>query len=244
MEEKKVMRGFAERVGYTEAEVNHYYNFPPKGCGLNTRAKGIGIAYLSKVSLILFLSLMPIIASAADSKRGVTDLAVIPLQLGVNTVERFASDGRPAIIAMGWRDNGNAHGYNFFLVLMPSAVGKTDWNVVDIVPDDQNSRDFIRDDPHADEDFVSSVRFARGKTNGVAATLLITATRQILPDKSIPEPSIVVFKVYRLEANIEGDIGITRDFFKQVLKWKSDKKYSSSDLALQKELGLPVPKSY
>lgn len=239
MKEKKVMRGFAERVGYTEAEVNHYYNFPPKRCGLNTRAKGIGMADLSKLSLILFLSLMPIIASAAEGKRGLTDLAVIPLQLGVNTVERFASDGRPAIIAMGWRDNGNAHGYNYFLVLMPTAVGKADWNVVDIVPDNLHSSDFVRDAPHTDEDFVKSVRFARGKVNGVAATLLITATRQILPAKSIPDPAIVVFEVYRLEANYE--IGTTRDIFKRVLKWESDKRYSNSDLALSKELRLPLP---
>ena len=181
-------------------------------------------------------------ASAAESKRALTDLAVIPLQQGVNTVERFSSDGRQAIIAKGWRDNGNAHGYNFFLVLMPTAVGRADWNVVDkVVPDKWHSSDFIRDDPHMDEDFISSVRFARGKVNGVAATLLITATRQILPDKGIPEPSIVVFEVYRLEANVEGDVGTTRDFFKRVLNWKSDKKYSNSDLALQKELGLPLP---
>jgi hypothetical protein len=239
MEEDKVIRGFADRLGYSEVEASHYYSFRPKRRGLNTRARYIGMAELFKLSLILFLSLMPIIASAAEGKRGITELAVIPLHLGVNTVERFASDDRPAIIAMGWRENWNAHSYNFFLVLMPSAIGKADWNVVDIVPDDTHMRDFIRDYPHTEDDFVSSVRFARGKVNGVAATLLITATRQI-KGMPIPDPAIVVFEVYRLEANSE--IGTTRDIFKRVLKWQSDKKYSNSDLALQKELGLPVPK--
>jgi hypothetical protein len=240
MEEKNVMRRLFDWVCCTTAKANHFQSFRTKRRGLNTKAKGIAMANLSKLSLILFLSLMPIIASASEGKRGLTDLAVIPLQLGVNTVERFASDGRPAIIAKGWRENGNAHSYNYFLVLMPTAVGKADWNVVaKFVPDNWHSSDFIRDAPHADEDYVSSVRFARGKIDGVAATLLITATRQI-GVKPIPQPAIVVFEVYRLEANHE--IGTTLDIFKRVLKWESDKKYSNSDLALQKELGLPVPK--
>jgi len=236
MEENKVIRGFADRLGYSEVEASHYYSFRPKRRGLNTRARYIGMAELFKLSLILFLSLMPIIASAAEGKRGITELAVIPLHPGVNTVERFASDDRPAIIVKGWRENWNAHSYNFFLVLMPSAIGKTDWNVVDIVSDERHPNDFIRDYPHTEDDFVRSVRFARGKLNGVPATLLITAARQT-GSRPIPDPSIVIFEVYKLEQNNE--IGTTRDIFKRVLKWKSDTKYSNSDVALQKELGLP-----
>jgi hypothetical protein len=200
------------------------------------KEKDTGMANLSKLSLILFLSLMPVMALASGGKHGLTDLAVMPLQPGMNTIEHFASDDRPAIIAKGWRDNGNAHGYNFFLVLMPSAIGQTDWNVVDIVSDERHPNDFICDYPHTEDDFVRSVRFARGKLNGVPATLLITAARQT-GSRPIPDPSIVIFEVYKLEENNE--IGTTRDIFKRALKWQSDKKYVNSDVALQKELGLP-----
>lgn len=189
-----------------------------------------------KLSLLLLLLLLPIIASAAEQKASITEPAIVPLQLGMNKIDRFASDGRPAIIAKGWRENWNAHGYNFFLVLMPSSMGKTDWNVVDIVSEEQDPSDFIRDYPHTEDDFVRSVRFARAKLNGVATTLLITATRETA-DMPIPHPSIVIFEVYKLEKNHE--IGTTRDIFKRVLKWQSNKKYSNSDVALQKELGLP-----
>lgn len=188
------------------------------------------------LSLLLFVLLTPFIASAAEQKGSITELVVVPLELGMNKIENFASDGRQAIIVKGWRENWNAHSYNFFLVLMPSAIGKTDWNVVDIVSDERHPNDFIRDYPHTEDDFVRSVRFARGKLNGVPTTLLITAARQT-GSRPIPDPSIVIFEVYKLEQNNE--IGTTRDIFKRVLNWKSDKKYSNSDVALQKELGLP-----
>lgn len=119
---------------------------------------------------------------------------------------------------------------------MPSAIGKVDWNVVDIVFDEQKTSDFIRDYPHTEDDFVRSVRFARGKINGVAATLLIIATRQT-GEMPIPAPSNVIFEVYKLQGNNE--IGTTRDIFKRVLKWQSGKKHANSDVALQEELGLP-----
>lgn len=58
----------------------------------------------------VFAGLLAAPASAADLK--LSDIAVIPIHGGVNTLTAFAPDGRTATIVEGWRDNGNAHGHS------------------------------------------------------------------------------------------------------------------------------------
>ena len=73
---------------------------------------------------ILFGMLLGGIASGARAAEPrVSDIAVIPIHDGVNRIERFAADGRPATIVRGRRDNGNARGHSVHLVLLPTKEG-------------------------------------------------------------------------------------------------------------------------
>ena len=192
---------------------------------------------------IVMLLLTSAGAFAAEQAKRVSDLIQIPLPDAVNTVERFAPDGRPAIVMRAWRDNGNAHGYWLYTVLMKPATGEAviedEWNVVSIRSRNSRVSDFIRDDPHTFEDYVRSVAFARGTIDGRAAVLLLTATRQV--KASLTDPSTVNYEVYKLMHRRDGDVG-TVDAFELALNWKSTERYCNSELALSKEFGLPLPK--
>jgi len=88
-------------------------------------------------------------AAAAEPKHRFTDLVPIPLKSGPNTIERFAPDGRSAIVTLGWRENGNAHGYDLYLVLMAGNSGVPEVVGFDTLTRDGGGfEDTIRDDPH------------------------------------------------------------------------------------------------
>lgn len=166
-----------------------------------------------------------------------TELAPIPLRIGVNRVQRFARDGREAQIVLGWRDNGNAHSYDLFLVLMPLRPGGSDWNVVGVEHEADRFEDVIRDQPHTGEDMVRSIRFAHGRLNGTPETLLLTATREMSPE-GIPAPSAVVFEVFRLVAS-DGVPGTTRDYFERVARMRGATLFCNAEVALSRAFGLP-----
>ncbi|MFI5011484.1 MAG: hypothetical protein ACHQAY_03960 [Hyphomicrobiales bacterium] len=180
---------------------------------------------------------------AAEPK--LSDLVPIKLVAGANKVAQFAPDGRDALITLGWRDNGNAHGYDLYLVMLPTKPKANDWNVVGIAPAGFESRleDTIRDDPHMGEDIVRSVRFARGKLDGKPATFLVTATRETDIDVGIPGPSFTNFEVYRLTRS-DGGIGTTADYFERVSQSRSAIKFCNAEMALLKRFGLPLPASH
>jgi hypothetical protein len=141
-------------------------------------------------------------------------LQVVRLSAGSNTVLNFVGDGRPALITLGWRDNGNAHGFDLYVVMLPIRLGAVDWNVVG-VETDRGIEATITDDPHTGEDVVRSARFAQALLDGRPATLLLTATRGFNPAGGIPGPSRTDIQVYALRANTEGP-GATREFFASV----------------------------
>lgn len=161
------------------------------------------------------------------------------LHPGVNTVADFAGDGRTAQIVEGWRDNGNAHGYHLYVVLLPTLSGAQDWNVVGV--DGPHFGDTITDAPHTGEDVVSSVVFAKGLFDGRQATLLLTATRQW--KDSIPEPARTQIQAYVLRRS-DGDVGETQDYFQPVASYMTETKYCNADAALNAELGIPLPRNY
>jgi hypothetical protein len=171
--------------------------------------------------------------SPAERGRQVTDLTDIPLGPGVNRIARFTPDGGDAIIVQGWRDNGNAHGYSLFVVI----VNGTEIAGVDY---GDHFEDTVRDEPHAGEDTIKSVRFARGKFNGTAATFLITASRDLSHASSLVDPAYVVIDLYELVDAESPGIGTTVKFFKRVSQIRSTTRYCNSDLALFKEFGLPL----
>ena len=116
----------------------------------------------------------------------------------MNRIPKFAPDGRDVVL--GWRDNGNAHGYELpcrdaadearcFLLERRRHLSQGF---------DAPIEDTIRDDPHLGEDLVRAVRFARGTLDGTPATLLFTATRELDVEVGIPGPCFTSFDVYRL----------------------------------------------
>ncbi|HMI19010.1 MAG TPA: hypothetical protein VK533_05650 [Sphingomonas sp.] len=168
---------------------------------------------------------------------GATEIA---LHTGVNRVPDFASDGREALVVVGWRGNGNAHGYSLFTILMQNGEQPRDWNIVGV---DHKARfeDTVSDDPHTGEDIVSSVRFVRAYFKQRRQSLIVVATRHW--KDSIPEPANTTIDVYAL-ARSQGDIGETADFFSRVLTTQSRLKYCNADMALKQEAGLPLPPDY
>ena len=76
------------------------------------------------------------VANAEETSSRLTALQPIALGFGVTHVLHFAADGRDALIAQSFRDNGNAHGYNIWLVMIKSDA-EPRWNVVGF--DDGNS---------------------------------------------------------------------------------------------------------
>jgi hypothetical protein len=188
------------------------------------------------VTVCAFFATFPSQAAAPN----ISDITPIPLLSGVNRIPAFATDGREAMVVLGWRENGNAHSYDLGLVLIPGGNGGP-WNVVLIESMGDNKRsDVITDVPHTGDDMVKAFRFARGKVNGKPATLLLTATRD--QELSIPEPSRVTFDVYRLEH--EPDVGTTPDHFSLIVRDRSEGNFCNADMALSRRFNLPLRLSY
>jgi hypothetical protein len=167
-------------------------------------------------------------------------LRVMHFHAGVNNVPNFAGDGRTAQIIEGWRDNGNAHSYNLYVVLLPSRPGRADWNVVGVDGSD-HFEDTVADAPHTGEDVVRSVVFAKGLLDGRRATLLLTATRKW--QESIPDPATTEIQAYVLRQNTEG-VGETRDYFEPVGSYLTETKYCHAEKALNAEFGISLSPGY
>lgn len=179
----------------------------------------------------------------AQAAPAVTELVPIPLQSGVNRIPKLAPDGRDGMIVLGWRENGNAHGYDLALVLLSSGVSSP-WNVAKIEAPDTDAgakwQDGVTNSPHTGEDMVRAFRFARGRVDGHPATLLLIATRD--DAATIPEASKVTFQIYRLEH--KPDVGTTPDHFALVQQDRSSEAFCNAEMALSKHFGLALRTSY
>lgn len=192
---------------------------------------------MRRLSFVLTLFMAACLWAGQTQAGRLTDLRIIPLRQGMNEIASFTPDGHPGRITMAWRDNGNAHGY--FLYLVVAAVAADDWHVVSTILDAGRVVDVLRDDPHAFEDAVTSLRFLHGKLDGVDATLLVRAQR--LWKDSIPAPAPVRFEAFRLEGDPGGDAGRTEYQFRKVMTWISAKRFCNADRALAEELSLSIP---
>lgn len=167
------------------------------------------------------------------------------LRAGVNRIADFAGDGREGLIVLGWRDNGNAHGFDVFMILAPTRVGGSDYNVVTFGSetgwDSGADATSIADAPHTGEDFVRSVRFGRAMMNGRRETLAFVATRQI--EESYPAPALTRIQV--LAMRNRGDEGAGPvDHFDAQADFVTARRYCNSDAALRTELGVPLRAGY
>lgn len=168
---------------------------------------------------------------------------VVPLQIvnGVNMVDDFDGHGRRAMIILGRRDNGNAHGYHLITVMLPSKLGDRDWNVV-AIETRQGFEDTLRDDPHTGEGVVRAVRLVRAQLEGRRSVLLVVATRAI--GQSIPEPSRVTLETFTLKSGSNEGAGVIQEYFSLVSSKRTDALYCNAEMALKTEFGIPLPGIY
>ncbi len=190
----------------------------------------------------LLLGATPALAAAPT----ITDLVAIDLLPGINRVPAFARDGREATIVQGWVENGNAHGSNLFVVLLPEPERDNQLYVVRVEPPSGATYvapvPTIRDKPHTGEDSIVSVRFAHGRVNGEPATLLLVATRET--GDSLVDPGPATYDVYRLERGEPGRTGTSPDHFMPIPQERPPQLWGNADLALACHFGLPVPADY
>jgi hypothetical protein len=177
----------------------------------------------------------------------ITDIAVIPIHDGVNTVASFAPDGRTATIIRGWRDNGNAHGHDTYLVLLPLKDDFGAENTAGVVAFEDADNDPLQDtigvSPFDGERVLGAVRFAKAKLDGAPATVVIRADLGESASGVLADHAPVDIRIYRLESP-GVDVGTTPDVFHLVSKTRPPGLFCNADMALTTVLHLPLPKDY
>jgi hypothetical protein len=191
---------------------------------------------------VLLLASAPSMAAAPTN--GLSNFSPFALADGINHVAHFTKDGREATIFKAWRDNGNAHGYYVYMITLPARGSRSNsaFNVVGSPGfGSRPLSEFVTDDPHTGEDWVSSIVFGRGRINGITQTLMIRATR--IWQNSIPEPAITRFEISKLTPNDNGP-GMTPEYFAPVTGFSSTDAYCNAYMAMYRELKIPLPKTY
>ena len=174
------------------------------------------------------------LAAPPDAVR-LAEVEMFALQAGATRIANFTADGRDGLIVAGWRDNGNAHGFHVYMVLVPGA-GADD--VVTFA--DEADAVTIADAPHTGEDYVRSVRFGRGMLNGRRETLVFVATRRI--EGPYPDPAHALIRLLALRGRDE-PTGPLWSFAEQA-RFETGRRYCNADAALRTELGVPLPADY
>jgi len=181
-------------------------------------------------------------AAIATAPTVLSDIKPIPIHPGMNIVAGFAPSGGAAQIVRGWRGNGNAHGYNDYLVLTPKSEGRP-LGVVSLVTGDSDQlQDFIRDDPFDGERKLGVLTFARARVNGRPASLLIIAHLDETPDRPLADHDKATVRVFQL---VRGDgVGETTDVFRPIAVIHTAKMYCNAELALRDSLGTALPEEF
>ena len=200
--------------------------------------------------LYVLLSLLVLVVhepAPADEKRPhVTDIVEIPIKDGINRFKNLTQDGHDGIV-MGWRDNGNAHGYARYMVLVdmgPKASAPYFLATVDTHDakrgEGTGELDTIRNDPHTGEDMVSTVKFVHAKVDGAPATILVIATRDLSNTHSIGDETPVDVEFYRM-VHKDGDIvGWPPYYFDLMWRQRLKGTNDNAECALAKEFGLKL----
>lgn len=194
---------------------------------------------LARLALALGLALL-LTAASPPPPLGLSGFKPFALHPGVNRIAKFSEDGRDATIMLAWRDNGNAWGFNIYLVTLPNPNTSNPFGVVGIEKKTDAPFETITDAPHTGEDYIRAVMFGRGNLDGKEQTLLLIATR--LWKDSVPEPAVTTFEIFRLAD--DGITGSTPDYFTPVRSFTSTAKYCNAYMALFQEMKIPLPKDY
>lgn len=191
--------------------------------------------------LTAMVLLVPAGASADPSLSRLLRQAVsLQLQPGINRLPNLIGDGRNALVVRAWRENGNAHGYNLYTVLMPTLDRSSGLNVVGMDQGDRFS-DTISDAPHTGQDIVRAVRFVSIMLDRRRQTVLVTATRHW--QDSIPNPAPTSIELFAVRQS-HGDVGTTADYFTRIAWVQTRRRYCNAEMALKQETGLPLPPDY
>lgn len=172
-----------------------------------------------------------------------TDIQPIAINFGINRVASFTPDGRPATIVLSRRENGNAHGYDLLLVTIDQEMGehiKPVPDLVEVEAKDHRWNDTIQVETFDGENKLSAVRFVHARVSGTPATLLLEARRVVGQAPSLTEAMPVELNVWRLDGPSE-DIGRTPDAFLLIGNTTTSRRYCNADVALSKEMGVPLP---
>jgi len=207
------------------------------------------VRFLVNISVIWMLFARVPLAMANNVRHELTGVVPLRLTHGINHISDFDGNGHDAEIIYAWRENMNAHGYGVYSVLMLRPDTKDDWNLVtfemhDMSRKDGTEVDSLYDVPFDGEEVVASVRFLKTVWNGKPATLAITARRDLSKAMSFIDRTPVAFSIYQLVANTAGTPGWPFYYFDRIDHFISSKYYCNSDLALTKELRLPLPDDY
>lgn len=190
----------------------------------------------------MLAALLAAVIAAAPSAASVTGIEPIHLHPGVNIVAGFTPNGRSATIVQGWRGNGNAHGYNVWLVLTPKAEDQP-YGVVDLDADPNgDSQDLIRDDPFDGERTLGVILFARARVNGRPASILVDARLDESSSGVLADHATATITVFRLVQS--ADVLGTPDVFEPILVTKTTARYCNADAALHAVLAVPLPPGY
>lgn len=183
--------------------------------------------------------------AVAQPQPRLANFQMFPSSTGVNSIAGVTGDGRDGLIVSGWRDNGNAHGFNVFLLLIPATPGGQDFNAVVFGSEAGwvagEGATTISDQPHTGEDYVRSVRFDRADLNGRPETVAFIANRQIVD--GYPLPAITQIQIMTLRDRGDEPLGPLY-YFELLSSYRTTRRYCNSDAALRTELGVPLPPNY
>ena len=188
------------------------------------------------------IALITMVLPVSPSDNRIRDLVPIPLTDGINRVSNATADGRTATVVRAWRENGNAHSYHVYLVLLPRP-DKEGIGLVAIEDGAGGLRDTLADAPFDGERVQRSIRLARARIDGTPAVILIQAVLLSGSAVSLSEPKLAEIEIYRIE-NPGIDPGTTPDAFHIVRRDAPAGRFCNADKVLETALGLPLPPDY
>ena len=179
----------------------------------------------------------------------ITDMRVISLHDGVNSVPQMTPDGRDGVIVRaGHNSSPIADGSSInYLVLARGHVGHDNWVAVDaettpsLISDVPFGGMLLGAAPHTGEDWKRSITFAHGKVDGAPALLMILAERDMTGTVNNYAPVPAEISIFRLEADPEFE----DDFhFVRVTTQRTTCCYVDVQLAVRDAEDLPLPPEY
>jgi len=197
------------------------------------------LKYMVTILILVFIN-YSVLAEENTLRKSMSNLKVLPIEYGVNNFtlarpDNFESANVNIIITRSELPSIAAGDGDIYTIMYKQEGNK--WNLVQY----KNHKFNIITWPHTEEDAVSTIRFFVPKqtnSNNLEALYLLKAARGF--KKSIVEAGIATFEIYKVSKN--KDFGFME--FNKLETIKTKEKYCNIELALNKELGVAIPKDY